>query len=993
MVLRLPALLLAIGLSLPSPALALRPESDRAGLEQALSPSPTAGGGLEEKPQGRKGINRRDFLRFGASPLTGVSPEQIQAAGLSGEELGRVAQLTRFYQRWVQKAQDSMHPSVPPARTADDRSELELADEDSLPASPDVGRLTLEQFAALRSWVNPLLARLGPEHPIARTVREQEHLFEKTLSTVQSQPKVPSFLLSEAQDMTVAYKEPERFPLWRRIRDLTWQLQNLVGIKNLSPLAEFQRAKRMGLRTAEAYDKDATARYLSPAITKAASNAVESLRKQGIRSDSRDAVEGYRKFVDEIFSDKWAYLKRNDSWKPNDYFDYWVMTRRLSVWESLEEKISAKLQRQFGDDLITTQFYTRHFNERGDEPPARAARRLYRTVFEASLRNRLQRKMHRALLAQREAGASISDGRHDQEIARIADMPFAQLQRINPDTYAAYARQQYPAQDPLEQLAKQLEQLRSLSALPRLTRRPVSRDPIARLADDLATAARAGRVEFRIHTGLGGSLRAVRWKNSGPRDIHRRPLLSREELARLQASGWSSRARPHVTYSLPIPAGTSAAAVEDFLRQEDWWSYPADLRSVVRITPRWPIVLPPPAAGPSAPPVPSSVEGLRSGLEEPMEEDLDQALAAARAGGAAGELALKQLRGWMIEPFTLTELPELDRWTQMQGFQGYLRAARNYIAVREGLNRRQDVALETARRLVERLTLPDSSISPSMRPIMNRFSEEWFKALRVWAASLRREIEQVDHQMGRAESLGREFGGRSSQAKEHLEAVVEETHQGHQEATRLVGQVNKLSLEGIATLFLMGQMRSLLKGYDVAVRVERFTSHGFAQDPRWRDQVPRLGIDLAKVGSVLVVRAAAPSDSPTPPAWTVHGYVHGEYPVQEALERRVRESPVEGISFEFGTLPPESLRPALDEPGLVFRQGGHTLHREVPATLATVDLPAGREAAEAEIAGFSPAAMAAVAFDPALLPAIASLNVQVRTFKDSEGLWVLAFFV
>ncbi len=170
--------------------------------------------------------------------------------------------------------------------------------------------------------------------------------------------------------------------------------------------------------------------------------------------------------------------------------------------------------------------------------------------------------------------------------------------------------------------------------------------------------------------------------------------------------------------------------------------------------------------------------------------------------------------------------------------------------------------------------------------------------------------------------------------------------------------------------------------------VEALTVPAFIHDPRYTRQVPQLDVEMTQVREVLTVRSAEPSKEA--PTWTVHGYVHGEYAIDEALRKRIEEQPVKGVRFVIEALP---LLSSLEEPALVFHQVSHSLGRTLPETVPKLELPAEIEEAVSRVSQFDPAVLAAAAFEPRLLPYVLNLRVEVRIFQDEEGYWVLAFFV
>jgi hypothetical protein len=170
-------------------------------------------------------------------------------------------------------------------------------------------------------------------------------------------------------------------------------------------------------------------------------------------------------------------------------------------------------------------------------------------------------------------------------------------------------------------------------------------------------------------------------------------------------------------------------------------------------------------------------------------------------------------------------------------------------------------------------------------------------------------------------------------------------------------------------------------------RVERQSLSAFQQ--RYQAQLIQLDLDLTHYRDVLLIRSTEPSRAaPTP--WTVHGYVHGEYAIEAAIRNRVEEAPMGAVRFVIEAYP---LLSSLEEPSLVFHQIEYALDRAVPETIAKIDLRGTREEILKNVGDLDPVVLAAVAFEPGLLPYLPHVKLEVRTFLDDEGHQVLAFFV
>lgn len=141
----------------------------------------------------------------------------------------------------------------------------------------------------------------------------------------------------------------------------------------------------------------------------------------------------------------------------------------------------------------------------------------------------------------------------------------------------------------------------------------------------------------------------------------------------------------------------------------------------------------------------------------------------------------------------------------------------------------------------------------------------------------------------------------------------------------------------------------------------------------------------------LLARVWSAQPSEVPPAWTVHMYLVGDERLQKVLRDRVANQPVEGVQF---TVERFDGGMKARTPGVVFRQYESASRVSVPLEVAVITLPRVYFQAHQEIQRLNPAALAAVAFDPALAkrwPAIQTARAEL--IRDRDGRWGLDIYL
>ncbi len=588
---RLVGLLLSLALALPSPAFALRPELDRAGLEQEFTP-PAAG--MEERgEQPKRGVTRREFLRMGSgAALPKNLSEQVAGLPLTKEELSTVAELRQVYDRLLSWGDDSGRAS--------DSYNLSRALDRTVDRGGNPYK-ALREIAKRTQKAQGILAKLPPDHPLAEYVREGEQSVRNVLARVlAAEPEQREHnYFHWIEGIEVAMDKPNSLELWFTVRAMVQKLWLATKDKTVTSMGELSRAEREGL-TADSYGRDFVQRYITTRLQRAALQAQARLAGHGILADPSDTERDYLR----------RFLNPRAKSEPLDReFTFWEWQKRSELWKPLQRKIKSRMLRHFGRDAATVLLREPYGDDAAFEArepdlfkysPQKAAEIYERTIEESVLKWRLWQTTLRRL--NRWHGAIRDLPKYlGEERQRIVDqLSLEELRQIDLKAYAQQAEARYLRLSSSGETTLTPEAV-TLVLTPQavsgyLPAPEVSDTAVGRLAQDLARAAQPGAVDLWMVTGPKGSLRLVRWHAPGHDLPRRAPFasrLSREELKELSRElrfGYY----PGRRYHIQIPQGLPAVTLERQLEDRAWRGLAAGARGNIEISFTGPIRLPAP---------------------------------------------------------------------------------------------------------------------------------------------------------------------------------------------------------------------------------------------------------------------------------------------------------------------------------------------------------------------------------------------------------------